>query len=377
MTGRRELPRRMRGARMGAQGGIEGRMSGSAQQRIAVCLGFPGLDAPRFLERLREIDPRIDPLPLPIDPGGNWLSVAAHDPHEEPPPWACGVAAERARSLADAEVLIALHTPKDLMEWAPGLRWIQGVGAGVEQFVQAGVPRERVVVTNASGVSAPSMAEFVIGRLLQVWKRFREADAYQHKREFVRTYGRTFTGSTVGIVGLGSIGSAVAERARALGARVLGLKRSYRPGATSEVADELFGPDQLHEMLGRCDAIVVAAPATDETRHLIDAEALAALRPGAVLVHVARGSLVDEAALAKALESGQVAAAALDVFEHEPLPSQSPLWDLPNVYVSAHSSVSVDRYVDDIFDLFADNLARYVAGEPLRNRVDMAVLGFR
>ncbi len=352
-------------------------MSRSAQQRIAVCLGFPALHAPRFVERLREIDPRIDPLPLPIDPQGDWLSVSAHDPHEEPPPWARGVAAERVRALAQAEVLIALHTPKDLMEWAPQLRWIQGIGAGVEQFVQAGVPRDRVVVTNASGVSAPSMAEFVIGRLLQIWKRFREADQYQREHAFVRTYGRTFSGSTLGIVGLGSIGCAVAERARALGARVLGLKRSHRPGATSEFADELFGPDQLHEMLGRCDAIVVAAPATGETRHLIDSGALAALRPGAVLVNVARGSLVDEAALAQALESGQVSAAALDVFEQEPLPPQSPLWDLPNVYVSAHSSVSVDRYVDDIFDLFADNLARYVAGEPLRNRVDKAALGFR
>ena len=352
-------------------------MSRTAPQRIAVCLGFPGLDAPRFVDRLRKIDPRVDPLPLPIDPQGDWLGASAHDPHEEPPPWAKGLAAERARVLAQAEVLIALHTPKDLMEWAPQLRWIQGIGAGVEQFAQAGVPRDRVVVTNASGLSAPSMAEFVIGRLLQVWKRLREADHYQREHEFVRTYGRTFSGSSVGIVGLGSIGCAVAERARALGARVLGLKRSHRPGATSELADELFGPDQLHQMLGRCDAVVVAAPATDATRHLIDAKALAAMRRGAVLVNVARGSLVDEAALVAALTSGQLAAAALDVFEQEPLPPQSPLWELPTLYVSAHSSVSVDRYVDDIFDLFADNLARYVAGEPLRNCVDMAVLGFR
>jgi phosphoglycerate dehydrogenase-like enzyme len=157
---------------------------------------------------------------------------------------------------------------------------------------------------------------------------------------------------------------------------VLGLRRSHRPGASSDLADELFGPGQLHQMLGRCDAVVVVAPATPETFHLIDADALAAMRPGAVLVNVARGSLVDEAALLDALHRGQLSAAALDVFEREPLPAESPLWDELNVYISAHSSVSVDRYVDDIVELFRDNLARYVADQPLRNRVDMEALGF-
>jgi phosphoglycerate dehydrogenase-like enzyme len=129
-------------------------------------------------------------------------------------------------------------------------------------------------------------------------------------------------------------------------------------------------------MLGECDAVVVAAPATPETHHLIDADALGAMRPGATLVNVARGSLVDEAALVEALHSGQLGAAALDVFDSEPLPPDSPLWDAPNLYASAHSSVSVDRYIDDVFDLFEENLRRYVAGRPLRNAVDMEALGF-
>ncbi len=349
----------------------------TGNERISVCLGFPAYHRPQHLERLRAVDPRIDPVALPVDPGGGWVAVPPSDPHEEPPAWAVGVAEERRRALEQAEALIALHTPRDLMSLAPRLRWIQGLGAGVEQFARAGVSRERVVVTNASGVSAGSMAEFVMGRLLQIWKRFREAEAHQRAREYVQTYGRTFADSTIGIVGMGSIGSAVAERARAFRLRVLGLKRSYRPGATSDLADQLFGPDQLHEMLGQCDAVVVAAPATEETHHLIDAGALAAMRPGSVLVNVARGSLVDEAALIQALESGHLAAAALDVFEQEPLPKESPLWDTANVYISAHSSVSTDRYLDDVFDLFIDNLARYVSGEPLRNRVDMATLGFQ
>jgi phosphoglycerate dehydrogenase-like enzyme len=344
---------------------------------VVVCLGYPAFQGPAHIERLHALDPRVEVVALPVDPESGWATVPPKDPHDEPPPWALGVAAERRAALAGAEVLFALHAPKGLMQLAPRLRWIQGVGAGVEQFAKAGVLRERVVVTNASGVSAASMAEFVIGRLLQVWKRFREAERHQEAHEYVRTYGRTFAGSTLGIVGLGSIGCAVAERARAFGARVLGLRRSARAGAGPGPADELFGPERLHEMLARCDAVVIAAPETPETFHLIDAVALAAMRPGSVLVNVARGSLVDEAALVAALTTGHVAAAALDVFEQEPLPPESPLWDLPNVYVSAHSSVSVDRYLDDVFDLFVENAARYLRGEPLRNRVDMAVLGFR
>jgi len=346
----------------------------AGRDALVVCLGYPALQAPRHAERLRALDPRVEVVLLAVDPKSQWASVPPKDPHDEPPPWAVGVAAERRRALARAEVLFALHAPKDLMRLAPRLRWVQGVGAGVEQFAKAGVLRERVVVTNASGVASASMAEFVIARLLQVWKRFREAERHQEAHEYVRTYGRTFAGSTLGIVGLGSIGCAVAERARALGLRVLGLRRSASAGAGP--ADELFGPERLHEMLARSDAVVVAAPETPETFHLIDGAALAAMRPGSVLVNVARGSLVDEAALVTALTTGHVAAAALDVFEQEPLPPESPLWDLPNVYISAHSSVSVDRYLDDVFDLFVDNAARYLRGEPLRNRVDMAVLGF-
>lgn len=343
---------------------------------IRVCLGYPALDQPAHHERLRAIDPRVETTALPVDPGSDWFNPHPAVPHDEPPAWAVGVAARRRQILADTEVLIALHAPNRLMELAPGLRWIQGLGAGVEQFAAAGVSRDRVVVTNASGVSAGSMSEFVIGRLLQIWKRFRECDEHQAKQRFVRTYGRSLSGSTLGIVGMGSIGREVARRARAFGVRVLGLRRSHRPGDRSDLADELFGPPQLHEMLGRCDAVVVAAPATPETRHMFDAAALASMRAGAVLVNVARGSLVDEIALCDALDRGHLGAAVLDVFQQEPLPAQHPLWTAPNVYLSAHSSVSVDRYIEDIVDLFADNLARYAAGRELRNRVDMESLGF-
>lgn len=349
--------------------------------KIVVCLGYPPIQSEAHIQRLRAIDPRIEPLVLPVDPDGDWIDVDNGVAHPEPPAWARGCAEQRRDVLARSEVLIALLAPSELRRHAPHLRWIQGIGAGVEQFVRAGVRRGEVVITNASGLSAPSMAEFVIGRLLQVWKHFRQLDEHQSKHQFVRSYGRSFAGSTIGIVGMGAIGAAVGERARALGCTVLGMRRSFAPGSQPSaedqaVAHEMFGMSQLHEMLGRCDAVVVAAPATDETRHLMNAAAFAAMPRGAVVVNVARGSLLDEAAVVEALESGQLGAAALDVFEQEPLPTESPLWDAPNLYLSAHSSVSVDRYMDDVFDRFADNLRRYVAGEPLRNQVDMAALGF-
>jgi phosphoglycerate dehydrogenase-like enzyme len=346
-----------------------------ADDGLVVCLGFPPFHERKYVERLRAL-PGVEPLILPVDADGDWAGVNPSVPAPEPPPWARGVAGPRLEALARAHVLVALHTPEDLLELAPQLRWIQGIGAGVEQFAKAGARRGRVIVTNASGVSAGSMAEWVVGRLLQVWKRFREADAFQRDHDFVRTYGRSFAGSTIGIVGLGNIGRAVSERVRALGCRVLGIRRSAGAGALSEHADALYRPDQLHEMLAACDAVVVAAPATPETRHLIDGTALAALPSHAVLVNVARGSLVDEAALAETMRSGRIAAAVLDVFDQEPLPAESPLWDLPGVYVSAHSSVSVDRYMDDVFELVFDNLERHLGGRPLRNVVDMEALGF-
>jgi phosphoglycerate dehydrogenase-like enzyme len=342
---------------------------------MKVCLGFPPLTEERYLERLRTL-PGVEPVVLPIDPDGDWASVSPGEPFPEPPPFAKSVARERAEILAEAEVLIALHAPDRLSERAPKLRWIQGAGAGVEQFTRAGARRDLVVLTNCSGLSAASMAEWVIGRLLQVWKRFREADVHQANHAFERSYGRTFTGSTIGIVGLGAIGREVAVRARALGCRVLGLKRSARPGDRSEQADVLYPPDGLHELLAQSDAVVIAAPATPDTHHLIDARALAAMPRSAVLVNVARGSLVDEAELARVMREEPLAAAILDVFDPEPLAPESPLWDLPNVYISAHCSVSVDRYMDDVFDLFFENLKHYLAGEPLRNQVDMERLGF-
>jgi phosphoglycerate dehydrogenase-like enzyme len=342
---------------------------------LIVCLGFPPFAEEKYLERLRALE-GVEPIVLPIDPDANWGAATADAAYAEPPPWATTVASEREAILAKTHVLITLHAPDRLSERAPNLRWIQGSGAGVEQFSRAGVAQDRVILTNSAGVSATSMAEWVIGRLLQVWKRFRKTDELQTAHLFKRSYGRTFSGSTIGIVGLGHIGRAVAFRARAFGCRTVGLRRSARTGDGSPDVDRLYAPDELHTMLAECDAVVIAAPATPETRHLIDATALAAMPRHSVLVNVARGSLVDEEELARVMREEPLAAAILDVFDPEPLDPSSPLWDIPNVYLSAHSSVSLDRYMDDVFDLFLENLERYLAGDELQNVVDVKNLGF-
>ncbi len=349
--------------------------SAPTERPLIVCLGYPPFAETRFLERLRALR-GVEPVVLPIDPDGHWADATAHVAYPEPPPWASSVAQERAAILAKAHVLMTLHTPDRLAERSPNLRWIQGSGAGVEQFSRAGVTQNRVVLTNSAGVSSTSLAEWVIGRLLQVWKRFRRTDELQRAHRFRHSYGRTFSGSTIGIVGLGHVGRAVASRARALGCHTLGLRRSARAGDESPDVDRLYPVDELHALLAECDAVVIAAPATPETHHLIDAAALAAMPRHAVLVNIARGSLVDEHELARVMREEPLAAAILDVFDPEPLDPDSPLWDIPNVYISAHSSVSVDHYVDDVFELFLDNLERFLAGEALRNVVDMQALGF-
>ena len=157
---------------------------------------------------------------------------------------------------ADADAALALDLPKEIGEIAPGLRWVQAIGAGVEHLDAVGLPDD-CIVTNAAGVAAASIAEFVIGRLLQVWKRFDEIDQHQRAHEWKPKYGLLVEGLTVGIIGLGAIGTEVAVRARAFGMTTIGTRRSYRPGHTHDAVDELRGSDDLHDVLPRCDAVVV------------------------------------------------------------------------------------------------------------------------
>lgn len=208
-----------------------------------------------------------------------------------------------------------------------------------------------------------------MGRILQVLKDFRGLDDLQREHTWSFHPGRRLVGKTLGIVGLGAIGSAVARRAKAFDMRVVAVKRRHEPGATSPVADALYPLTDLDRLLAESDVVVLSAPATPETDDLIGARELALMRPDAVLCNVARGSLLDEGALVAALRAGRLGAAILDVTRHEPPPPDDPLWDAPNLYLSPHSSTSQEGYVDGVTELFAGNLLRYVAGEPMVNVV--------
>jgi phosphoglycerate dehydrogenase-like enzyme len=341
---------------------------GNARRILIVQVAYPP-DPPRYLlEALRAVSSYLDVVVAPYVEDHGVRAARNQGSLEELRARTPALTDEQRDAFGRAEVLLALDLPVGLGTLAPALRWVQAIGAGTDHFHGAELGPD-VVVTNAAGVAAVSIAEFVIGQLLAVWKRVDELADQQRRHVWEPAYGRQVAGLTLGLVGLGAIGTAVAERARALGMRVLAVRR--RPGADDRTAvvDEVVGPERLHDVLARVDAVVACAPATPETQDLFDAAAFAAMRPGAVFCNVARGSLVDEAALLDALRSGHVGAAVLDVTRQEPLPVDNPLWDAPNLRLSPHSAASLDHYVESVFDLFADNLGRYLRGEPLRNVV--------
>jgi glyoxylate/hydroxypyruvate reductase len=281
--------------------------------------------------------------------------------------------------LAEAEVLYDFprgHV-RDLTQVAPNLRWVQGSMAGAGEIAKkAGLLETDVVVTTASGVYSAPLAEFVLMAMLQHAKNLDRLRRDKAERVWRQTYSDTLEGKTLCVVGMGNIGRAIAARARPFGVRLVGVKRSVRESDPAwRHADALYATDRLHDALGQADYVVVTLPGTPETRHLIDAAAIAAMRPGAYFANVGRGTVVDEEALAEALRAGHLSGAALDVFEVEPLPQESPLWELQGVIVSPHATDMVPTLINERqTDLFCDNLRRYLDGETLVNVLDKKLL---
>lgn len=267
----------------------------------------------------------------------------------------------------EGEVLFTLAwgSPNMADVAARGVRWIHTLGTGVDRFPLDAVGDR--VLTCSRGASAIPISEFVLAAMLAFEKRLpdiwlREAPEHWHSAQLGALHGRT-----LGLVGLGGIGSAVADRALPFGMRVVALRRSDRPAHRPEV--ELV--HSLPELLGAADHVVVTAPATPETRHLLDARAFAAMRPGVHLVNISRGALVDQDALRAALDDGTVAMASLDTVEPEPLPAGHWMYTHPRVRLSAHVSWSMPGSHDLLIQTFLDNLVRYAAGEPLEGVVDV------
>jgi phosphoglycerate dehydrogenase-like enzyme len=334
----------------------------------------------QLVERIREADPRADvhfepdllpPARYPGDHGGD-------------PAFRRGPAGEaRWRELLDrAEVLFGIpgESAEDLarvVTGLPRLRWVHGTAAGAgEQVRKANLPPaalERVTITTSSGVHAIPLAEFAILGLLAIAKDLPRFATDQRARAWpeLRRPLRELDGQTLFLVGLGEIGREAARLGKAFGMRTVGIRRSRKP--PPEHVDEVHRPDRLATLAGRADAMVVSLPLTEETAGMIDRATIERLPSSCIFVNVGRGGVVDEPALVEALAERRIAGAVLDVFATEPLPQDSPLWDLPNVLVTPHAVALSARENERIVELFVANLRRYLDGEPLAKVVEPGV----
>lgn len=276
-----------------------------------------------------------------------------------------------ASELEDCEILFGSFAPKEL-PLARSMKWFAAASAGVNTYVSDELYHTPdVILTNSSGAYGVAIAEHMLTVILMLMRRVREYEAQQREKKW-NYLGkiRSIYGSTVAVVGVGDIGGTFARHCKELGAKVIGVKRS-RTEKPSYI-DELYLTDELCEAIKEADVVALCLPGTKETEHIFSDKQFEAMKDGAILVNVGRGSAVDEAALLKALDSGKLYGAALDVTEVEPLPKEDPLWTYDNVILTPHISGndSLDHNTDTIIDMFLDNLSRYKAGKPMHHVID-------
>jgi len=281
-----------------------------------------------------------------------------------------------ADSARDATVLLTAGQPtpalKETVDALQRLEWVHTISAGVDRHlpVIAGRP---VRFTRTAGARAVPIAEHVLAMTLALLKRVPDLLNSQRRREWRRSRPLDLAGATVGIVGAGAVGREAAVRFKAFGTRTIGLRRS---GGPAHGFDTVWPSDHLEDLLIASDVVVVACPLTPRTKGLLGGREFELMRPGAYLVNVARGGIVVEEDLVAALQGGRLGGAALDVFEVEPLPAESPLWGMSNVIVSPHSASASPTVWDSVVEEFAENLTRYLSGAPLANVVDVEERGY-
>jgi phosphoglycerate dehydrogenase-like enzyme len=281
------------------------------------------------------------------------------------------------RGIEEADVAFSAQLTPEHMERASRLRWVHSPAAGIGAMLFPAMVASPVIMTNSRGISADTIAEHVVAVTLALFRKLPLAVRSQGAREWVQQAMaspppiRLIAGSRVLVVGLGSIGLAASKLFTALGAHVTGIRRNIS-APCPEGVEAVHALSRLPDLLPAADVVVICAPETAQTQHLIGAGELVAMSSQAVLVNVSRGNLVDEDALASAIQTGHIGGAALDVFETEPLPEDSPLWALPDVLITPHSAGVRPDHWDAVTDLFAENLRRFTAGQDLLNVVDKA-----
>lgn len=279
--------------------------------------------------------------------------------------------------LSDVEVLLRGPLPAAIFDRliarCPQLAWVHSATAGVERVLTPAALQRGLAITNARGVFSDPIAEYVMLMILAVNRRLPQLLELQRERTWQPLESVELGDVTVGVVGLGSIGRRVADLARAFGSRVVAVRRAAerpeelrdRPGIA-----ETLPPERLPELMAQSDFVVLALPLTPETESIVDAALLAHAKPGSWLINVARGRLIDERALIRALRDGRLGGAVLDTFREEPLPPDSPLYDVPNLIITPHTSWSSSGVLDRSIELFCENLGRFRRGQPLLNLVD-------
>ncbi len=280
-----------------------------------------------------------------------------------------------ANAAPEASVMLNWSAPRELNRsvflMAPKLAWVHSRNAGLDSFLFPELIESPVTLTNGSGVFSAPLGEFALAAMLYFAKDFPRMRRNQVAAKWEPFDVLRLAGQTVGIVGYGDIGREVAWRAHAMGMRVFALKRHLPPpGSDLGPIEKMYGTSGLREMIAASDYVVVAAPLTAETHHMVGEAEFAAMKPDAVIINVGRGPVIDEAAMTRALAEGKIKGAGLDVFEHEPLAAESPLYRMENVLISPHCADNTPDWLDNAMKFFIAQFERFQKGEPLQNIVD-------
>ncbi len=311
----------------------------SAEQRtrVLVLLAFPEAIGAHYRDRLRAVFPEV--------------TVDLVDHHSKVRPY-----------IADADVLITFgaHMADHVLDEAVKLRWVQALGTGVDGIVDSPALRAEVIVTNLHGLHGPAVSECVLAAMLALARDLHRSWANQKRSLWHRFPVTLLKGTTVGILGVGAIAEELAPKCVALGMRVVGISSTPREVAGFE---RVWAREQLEEAVADVDHLVLLTPYTPETRGIVNTAVLDAMKPSSFLINVARGGVVDEAALVAALRAGGLAGAALDVFGEEPLPDDHPFWTMENVLITPHTAGFHTGYADDALPIVEENLSRFLAGD--------------